>query len=108
MSASKKARASDNISSSTKRCSIFKNDALSLEYKLKEGCAIGDFDVADAVNNPVAQGIVWIFGDRLQEERFDFIGFEPGSLAENRRHALLIGDNGIGALSQQLFFKPCW
>ena len=87
---------------------MFRNDALSLEYKLKEGCAIGDFDVADAVNNPVGQGIVRIFGGRLQKEGVDFIGLEPGSLAENRRHALLVGGNGIGALSQHLLIQPYW
>lgn len=43
-------------------------DALSLEYKLKYGCAIGNLDISNIVNNPVGAGICSISRLSLQEE----------------------------------------
>lgn len=36
---------------------IADSDALSLEYKLKYGCATRDLNISDFVNNPVGAGV---------------------------------------------------
>ncbi len=68
------------------------NDALSLEYKLKEGCAIGNFNVSDAVNNPFGLGIVWISGYGLQKEIIGFFDLDASTFGENGGDLSLIGN----------------
>lgn len=66
------------------------NDSLSLEYKLKNGYARGNLNLADVVNNPVRQGIVWISGYSLQEESLDFLGLKIGPFNHNFPNPLLV------------------
>ena len=58
-------------------------DALSLEYQLEQGCAIGDLDLTDIVNNPVAAGLLWISGYGLQEQSLDFLRTESGPFSDH-------------------------
>lgn len=60
-----------------------KTDALSLEYKLMNGTAFGNLDLADAVNNPVGLGIAWISGYGLTEQLRDFIGSQLRSVSDH-------------------------
>lgn len=71
----------------------FVNDALPLEYKLKERCAIGNFDVSDAVNNPIGLGIVGISGYGLQEEFLNFIGVKFRAFNNDLPNPVLVGSN---------------
>ena len=74
---------------------ISENDALSLEYKLKEGCALGHLDLADITNNPLAAGVLWVFGDSLQEQLVRFVRRECGALTEDLGDASLVSVNRI-------------
>jgi len=42
-------------------------DCLSLEYKLEYGCARGDLDIADVVNNPLCLSVGYVFRPSLKE-----------------------------------------
>ena len=74
---------------------ISNNDALSLEYKLKEGCAIGNLDLSNIVNNPFAAGVLWVFGDSLQEQLTRFVSGESCALTENLGNARLVRINRV-------------
>ena len=71
------------------------NDALSLEYKLVEGCASGDAHLTDFVNNPVAQGIVWISGHGSSEELFDFSQRQRRPVVNDRGDFVLVGEDAV-------------
>ena len=71
------------------------NDGLSLEYKLVEGRARGYARLADFINNPVAQGVVWISGYGLPEEVFDIALFKVRPLADDRGDLFLVRQDPI-------------
>ncbi len=68
------------------------NDCLSLEYKLLNGAARGNLDIADLVNNPLASGIVRIFGYGFEEQLVDLLGGQAGPVCDDRAEFLFVGD----------------
>lgn len=68
-----------------------KNDALSLEYKLVEGCATGDLDLSNVVNKPVVEGEGRILGLGLQEEFPSVVIGDLRPFDKNLRDSVLVG-----------------
>ncbi len=50
------------------------SDGLSLEYKLNDGCAIGNLCLSDIVDNPMLLRVCGIAGSGFEEQLFDFVG----------------------------------
>ena len=68
------------------------NRGLSFERELIERSARGYLSLADIVNNPVGQGLVWISGHGLGKTFFDFFGLEfPPALSHDASNALVVG-----------------
>ncbi len=63
---------------------MFENtlDALSLEYKLEEGCAFGYLRVSDIVNNTFLFSKIDVFSGSFQKEATDFLGVNVGSFGD--------------------------
>ena len=66
------------------------NDALSLEYKLMYGRTTRHVDVADVVNNPIAEGVAWVSGLGLKEQLSDFLGSDLGSVGDDGPNLRLV------------------
>ena len=65
------------------------NRGLPFERELIERSAIGYLNVADIVNNPVGQGLVWISGHGLGKAFFDFFGLGDPATNEPRDNGRL-------------------
>ena len=65
-------------------------DALSLEYKLEEGCAVRDLDISDVVNNPVGAGVCSIFSLRFKEQPSDLPLSEASPSGDNITDSFLV------------------
>ena len=75
------------------------NDALSLEYKLDDGCATGYLDLSDVVNNAALQRIGGVFSGRLEEQRGDLLLVrEGGPLIDDGGDLTLIRLHDVEAL----------
>lgn len=66
------------------------NDALSLEYKLNYGSALGNVKLTDFVNDPVRAGVCSVFSLLFQEESFDLALRDAGSLLNDLPNATLV------------------
>ena len=62
---------------------MMENDALSLEYKLKEGRARRQVDIADFMNNALSQREVSVLGLGLKEELLDLGRRQLRAVSEN-------------------------
>ena len=59
------------------------NDALSLEYKLMNGLAFRNLNIADLMDDPLFKGVLRIPGHGLKEEPFDFFLRQIGSFHDD-------------------------
>jgi hypothetical protein len=66
------------------------NDALSLEYELMYGCASGELDIADVVNDALLLREGRIFRLSLSEQLLDCLDVELRTVADDRGDPLLI------------------
>ena len=70
---------------------ISPNDALSLEYKLGNGCAGRQAHLSDFIYDPLRDSIVSVLGSGLQEQFTDLPGGQPRSVLHDARDFSLIG-----------------
>ena len=70
---------------------IIAMDALSLEYKLKYGCATGNLNIADVVNDPVRAGVCSVSSLGCQEQLLYFGRMELRPLLDDIPDPCLIG-----------------
>lgn len=83
------------------------NDALSLEYKLNEGCALGDLQIADVMNDTALKGIGWILRGRLEEQRGNLLLVrEVGPLFDDGADLSLIRLDAVESLGYSPTGRP--
>ena len=73
----------------------YENDALSLEYELMYGCARGELDIADVVNDSALLREGGVLGPLFQEQLFDLFRGQTRSLTDDFRNSPLIRLNRI-------------
>ena len=65
-------------------------NALALEYQADYGTARRDLDVADLVNNPLANGVCRVSGLSFEEKRLNLMGIKMGAFFDDRADPFLI------------------